>query len=117
LVGNREVSVMGAAEVSTDAVGHLLGTEQAVRLKNGALAREAVHPLGLDRVEPRALHRQGTRHDADAVPLLLDLAVGGANPGPHPFADMPGGSAARPAPTPAHRLPAPAYRTSPGTAG
>ena len=79
---------MGAAKVSTDAVSDLLGAEQSSGLDNGALA---MHPLGLDRVEPRTLDRQEARHDAHALPTLLDLPIVGTNPGPHPLAHVPGG--------------------------
>jgi hypothetical protein len=47
-------------------------------------------PLRLDRVEPRALHRQPAGHDPH-TPLAPGQAVVGPNPGPHPLADVPGG--------------------------
>src|SRR5215472_16404497 len=79
---------MGATEVSTDAVSDLVGAEQPGGLENGPLA---MHPLGFDRVEPWTRDGQVARHDAHALPLLFDLAIVGADPGPHPFADLPGG--------------------------
>src|SRR5262249_28651538 len=49
----------------------------------------AVHPIGLDRVEPRRLDRQVT--DPDLAPALaLDAPVVRPDPAPHPLADMPG---------------------------
>src|SRR5690242_19637143 len=79
---------MGAAKVSTDPVGDLVGAEQPGRLDDGALA---MHPLGFDRIEPRTLDGQKAGQDAHALALLLDLAVVGADPGPHALAHVPGG--------------------------
>src|SRR3954451_2887192 len=53
------------------------GGELAVRLDHGPLA---VHPLGLDRVQPRALARQAAGQQAAAAAGGLDPAVVGPDP-------------------------------------
>ena len=58
---------MGTAMVGADAIRHLLSAEQARGLDDGALA---VHPLGLDWIEPRTLDRQVAHQDAHAMALL-----------------------------------------------
>src|SRR4051794_22915369 len=63
------------------------GGELTVRLDHGPLA---VHPLGLDRVQPRALAWQAADQEAAAAGAL-DPAVVGPDPGPHLPADVPGG--------------------------
>src|SRR5262249_39715570 len=78
---------MGAAKVSADAVGDLLGTEQACRLENGALA---VHPFGLNRVEPGTLDGQIAGEEAHALAALLHLLVVGADPGADALTHVPG---------------------------
>src|SRR5690242_624466 len=79
---------MGAAIVGTDPVSDLLGTEQAGRRDNGALA---MHPFGVDRVQPGTRDRQEARHDAHTLPLLLDVAGVIPDPGADSFTAMPGG--------------------------
>jgi hypothetical protein len=59
---------MGAAKVSTDAVGDLLGAEQPGWLADGTLA---MNPLRLDRVKPRTLDGQEAGQDAHALRLQL----------------------------------------------
>ena len=63
---------MRTAMIGAHAVGHLLSAEQAGRLDDGALA---MHPLGLNRVEPGTLDRQVADQDAHALALLLDLRL------------------------------------------
>src|SRR3954465_6573690 len=65
----------------------LAGGELTVRLDHGPLA---VHPLGLDRVQPRALARQPP--DQGATPAAGGLAppVVGPDPGADRAADVPG---------------------------
>src|SRR6266536_1102921 len=70
-----------------DAVGQLLDREQAVGFDDAAFA---VNPGGLNGVEPGALDRQVVGDDADALALLLDLAVVVADPVAHQVADVPG---------------------------
>jgi hypothetical protein len=79
---------MGTAMIGADAVRHLLSAEQTRRLDNGALG---MHPLGLDRVAPRTLHRQVADQDAHTAALLLDLSIVSPNPGAYGFTHMPGG--------------------------
>src|SRR5215831_16312894 len=97
---------MGAAKVRADAVGDLLGVEQAGWLENGTLG---VHPLGLNRVEPRALDRQIAGEDAHAVAALLHLLVVGADPGADALAHMPRGVVPDQDPDPYTRLLQPAH--------
>jgi hypothetical protein len=68
---------MVAVEGSIDAIDQLVGGEQAGGLGDAPFA---VDPLGLDRVEPRALDRQVAVDDPDAAPAPLDPAVVGADP-------------------------------------
>src|SRR5438270_10340653 len=68
-----------AAVVVAQALLKLLGGELAIRLDHGPLA---VHPLGLDRVEPRALARQAA-DQKPAAAVALDPAVVGRDPGAH----------------------------------
>ena len=53
--------------------------QQAVRLDYRALA---MHPVGFQRIEPRALGRQATGHNPYALPLVLDLLIMLADPLP-----------------------------------
>src|SRR5260221_6656430 len=79
---------MRAGKVAADTVGHLVGREQPRRFDDRALA---VDPLGLNGVEPGTLDRQTADEEAHAVPIVLDLAVVGPDPGADRLADMPGG--------------------------
>src|SRR5918995_692051 len=79
---------MRTAKRGTDAVAQLGRRQEPCRSHHPPLA---VRPLGLDRIEPRALARQLAAHDAHALPGLLDGAVVLTDPGPHLLADMPGG--------------------------
>src|SRR5947208_13462165 len=76
-----------AAVVVAQALLKLLGGELAIRLDHGPLA---VHPLGLDRVEPWVLARQAA-DQKPAAAVALDPAVVGRDPGAHRAADVPGG--------------------------
>jgi heat-inducible transcriptional repressor len=82
------MSVVLAAEVGRDPIGQLLGAEQAVRLDHFALG---VDPAWLDRIEPRALDRQGAGDDPYAFPLSLGSSVVLADPGSYLPTDVPGG--------------------------
>src|ERR1044072_7600484 len=62
--------------------------ELARRLDHRSLA---VDPLGLDRVEPRALARQPADQEAAATAGPLDRAIVCPDPGAHLAADVPGG--------------------------
>src|SRR6478752_8260509 len=65
------------------------GGELAVRLDHGPLA---VHPPGLDRVQPRAPARQAADREAAAAAGGLDPTVVGHDPGADLAADVPGAS-------------------------
>src|SRR5215210_8847610 len=80
--------MVGRAQGIADPCGQFARRQQAVRLDHLALG---VHPLRLDRVEPGALDRQLTDHQAYPLPARLDLPVMGADPGPDLLADVPGG--------------------------
>src|SRR3954471_2800187 len=71
-----------------DAVRELVRGEQGVGFEDASLT---VDPGRLDGVEPGALARQIAGDEADALPVLLDLAVVVADPGAHLLADVPGG--------------------------
>jgi hypothetical protein len=79
---------IGTAKVSTDALGQVLGGKQAIVLNHVAFA---MHPFGLNWVEPRALRRQQEGQDPHAAARLLDLLVVLANPGANGLTLMPGG--------------------------
>jgi hypothetical protein len=74
--------------MSTNAFCQLLGREQPIRFHNGLLR---VHPLRLNRIEPRALFGKQERQNAYSFASQFDLLVVLPNPHPHQFADMPGG--------------------------
>src|SRR4029453_9548134 len=78
---------MVAAKVSTDPLGHFVSREEAGGLNDSTLA---VHPVGLNAIEPRTLARQKAGHDAHSLVLLPDLAIVGADPGAYLLAKVPG---------------------------
>src|SRR5579872_2384948 len=78
LFGNEEMRLIRRSIISTDTLGQLLSGKQAIGLDHIALA---VDPLGLNRVEPRALRRQQKRQNTHACVRLLDLVIVLANPG------------------------------------
>ena len=82
------MSFVRTVKVGTDPLGQLAGREQFIGFNDSALA---MHPLGLDGIEPGALGWEQKGQDADAFALLLDLLVMLANPGAHDQALMPGG--------------------------
>lgn len=75
------------AIIVTDPLGEFPGSEFARRLDNRAFA---VQPARLDRVEPRALGRQGADEEAD-TPRTFRVAIVRPNPGPDGRASMPRG--------------------------
>ncbi len=78
---------MRTIEDPANSVGELVSAQQSVGLDHLPLA---VHPLGLDGVQPRALLGQKAAHDPhDAFAALSDLAVVGAEPTPDFFGDVP----------------------------
>src|SRR6266508_5449144 len=74
--------------IGVDARLQFVGAEHAVGLRNRTLA---MHPLGLDWVEPRALAGQQARHDPHALAGLFEAAIMDANPVAHILALVPGG--------------------------
>src|SRR3712207_9323982 len=68
-------------------LGKLVSAKHSVGLYHLALA---MHPFGLDRVEPRALLGQKAAHDPHPSPALLDLSVVFLEPSSHLAAYVPG---------------------------
>ena len=62
--------LVSTAEARADSFGQLVARQQARGPDDSALA---MHPLGLDRIEPRALARQVAHEDAHALACPLDL--------------------------------------------
>ena len=79
--------VVWPVEGHANALGQLLGAEQPVDLHHPAFA---VHPLGLYRVELRALSEQQTAYNPHPPTALLDLSVMRADSGTHLLAYVPG---------------------------
>src|SRR3954471_24816573 len=78
-----------AAVMVAQPLPKLGGGKLTVRLDHGPFA---VHPLGLDRVQPRALARQAAGQEAAAAAGGLDPAVVGPDPGADLAAGVPGGA-------------------------
>jgi hypothetical protein len=80
--------LVSTAEAGTDPLGQLVASQQTRGLDDGALG---VHPLGLDRIEPRTLAGQVAHHakraHAPTLPFYLTALL--ANPGRHGLAAMP----------------------------
>ena len=68
---------VSTAEDLANSVGKLVSTEQPLGLNYLPLA---MNPLRLDRIEPRALGGQQTRHYSDPMTAGFDLAVVGDDP-------------------------------------
>src|SRR5215217_9753060 len=86
LLGNREVLFVSTVEDPANPLGELVSTEQPLSLNYLAFA---VNPLGLYRIEPRALGGQRTRHYSDSMTAGFDTAVVGADPASDLMAFMP----------------------------
>src|SRR5947207_2788837 len=82
------MSLVRTVKVGTDPLGKLASREQSIGFNDSALA---MHPLGLDGIEPGTFRREQKGQDAYAFALLLDLLVVLAYPGAHDQALMPGG--------------------------
>jgi hypothetical protein len=78
---------MRTVEDLAHALGQLVRREQPVGLYNLALA---MNPLGLDRVEPRALDRQKAAYDPHSFAAAFDSPVVGGDPLSDLFGDVPG---------------------------
>ncbi len=77
---------VSTAEGLANSVGKLVSTEQPLGLNYLPLAMD---PLRLDRIEPRALGGQQTRHYPDPMAAGFDLAVVGDDPLSHLMAFVP----------------------------
>src|SRR5215218_7838601 len=82
--------VMRTSEDPADSVGELISAEQSLGLCDFAFA---MNPLGLYRIEPRALGRQQARHypHPTFATTVFELAVVGGDPASHLSAFVPGG--------------------------
>ena len=80
--------VMRTTERPAHSVGELVGAQHAVELHDPSLA---MHPLGLDGVQPRALLRKQATDDPHPAATLLDAAVVPPEPSPHFFGGVPAG--------------------------
>ena len=63
---------MRTSERGAGPLGDLVGRQEPRRLQHPALA---MHPLGLDRIQPRTLARQQAAEDAQALPAALDPLI------------------------------------------
>ena len=63
---------IGTSKVGTDPFSQLLSRQQAIVLNHVAFA---MHPFGLNRIEPGALRGQQERQNANPFARLLDLLV------------------------------------------
>src|SRR3954452_20305916 len=80
--------VMRATEDPATPLGKLVGAKHSCRLYHFALA---MNPLGLYRVQPRALLWQQAAHDPYAFAALFDSAVILPEPAPDLLGDVPAG--------------------------
>jgi hypothetical protein len=87
IFGNGQVLVMRTVEDQAYSLSQLVSSEQSVRLYNLALAMD---PLGLHRVEPRALFGQKAAYDPHSLATVFDLTVVRGDPLCDLFADVPG---------------------------
>src|SRR5215207_7545166 len=81
--------VMRTSEDPTDSVGEFISTQQPIGLHLLALA---VHPFGLDGVQPRTLFRQKAACDPHSsfAAALLNLTIMFSEPSSHLAAYVPG---------------------------
>jgi hypothetical protein len=80
--------VVRTPECRADSLGQFVGTEHSIGLYNLALA---VDPLGLYRIEPRALFGQQTAYDPHPASALFDLTVVSSDPTSHLATYVPAG--------------------------
>src|SRR5581483_6996852 len=79
---------IGTAKMSTNALGQLLGSEQAIEFDNSLLGMD---PPGLNGVEPGTFRGQKERQETYPFALLLDLLAMLSDPDLHDLTGMPGG--------------------------
>src|SRR5438874_11859623 len=82
------MSFMRTLKVSTDPLGKLVSRKQPIGFNDGTLA---MHPFGLDGIEPGTLRREQQGQDPHAFALPFDLLVMLPYPGSHFEACMPRG--------------------------
>jgi hypothetical protein len=87
IFGNGQVLVMWTVEDPADSLSQLVSCEQLLRLYNLALA---MNPLGLHRVEPRALFGQQAAYDPHSTATVFDFPVVRGNPRSDLPGDVPG---------------------------
>src|SRR5579872_2211067 len=80
--------LIGTSKVGTDPFSKQLGRKQAIVLSHIAFA---MHPFGLNRIEPRTLRGQQEGQNPNAFARLLDLLIVLANPSTNGLTLMPGG--------------------------
>src|SRR5215207_7657556 len=83
-----EMLVVRTIEDTTNPIGKFVCSKHSIGLDHFSLA---VHPLGLNGVQPRALLGQKTAHDPNPFATLFDLSVVFAEPSPHLLGDVPTG--------------------------
>src|SRR6266705_2506321 len=76
------------SKVGTDPLSKLLSRQRAIVLNHVAFA---MHPFGLNRIEPGTLRGQQERQNPNAFARLLHLLIVLANPGTNGLTLMPGG--------------------------
>ncbi len=79
---------IGTSKVGTDPFSQKLRRQQSIVLNHVAFA---MHPFGLNRIEPGALRGQSERQNANPFARLFDLLVVLANPGANGLTLVPGG--------------------------
>src|SRR6266849_8522745 len=88
LFGNDQMRFIRTPKMGTHTLSQLLRRKQSIGFHHGALA---MHPLGLNGVEPGTFGGQKARQDTDALALSFHLGIVGADPCAHELAHMPGG--------------------------
>src|SRR5215207_10471501 len=78
---------MRTVEDQAYSLSQLVSCEQSVRLDNLALTMD---PLGLHRVEPRALFGQKAAYDPHSAAAVFDLTLVRGDPPSELFGDVPG---------------------------
>src|SRR5829696_1941507 len=87
IFGNGQVLVMRTVEDRADPICQLVSRQQPLGLYDLALAMD---PLGLHRVEPRALFGQKAAYDPHSAAAVFDLTLVRGDPPSELFGDVPG---------------------------
>src|SRR5258706_3730212 len=88
LFGNDKMRFVRTSKVGTDPFSKLLSSKQSIVLNRIAFA---MHPFGLNRIEPGALRGQQEGQDTHPFACLLHLLIVFSDPGADQEAFMPGG--------------------------